>query len=301
MNPKRIAILAVLAAVLMLGFCSRCVSHESGSKSGKRMREGEPSAYLMMHNVTKKNNCFGVESYERHGIADIDYYPARMLRFDPGYYEGATYAEFELQDDYERLLFAAGTDRAGNDERSVLAVFGDGKKLMEHLFVEYSVPEQFELDIKGVKTIRFEIMTGKGGTIVADATLWKSARKAHPLKPLTKAEAKPTELVNELPPYHAGGSHTLVGPTRLTDDEWRPKMNINGIQYESGIVMGAWHGGGELAGGYAGRGRRAGVRVVQQGDHRHRYGHPRRQPGAIRHRNGRADAVDRYGSVLFAF
>ena len=46
MNPKRIAILAVLAAVLMLGFCSRCVSHESGSKSGKRMREGEPSAYL---------------------------------------------------------------------------------------------------------------------------------------------------------------------------------------------------------------------------------------------------------------
>lgn len=239
MNPKRIAIIAVLAAVLMLGFCSRCVSHESGSKSGKRMREGEPSAYLMMHNVTKKNNCFGVESYERHGIADIDYYPARMLRFDPGYYEGATYAEFELQDDYERLLFAAGTDRAGNDERSVLAVFGDGKKLMEHLFVEYSVPEQFELDIKGVKTIRFEIMTGKGGTIVADATLWKSARKAHPLKPLTKAESKPTELVNELPPYHAGGSHTLVGPTRLTDDEWRPKMNINGIQYESGIVMGA--------------------------------------------------------------
>lgn len=97
MNAKRIGILAVIAVVLMLGFCRRCVSH-GGSSSGQRMREGEPSAYLMMHNATKKNNCFGVESYERHGIADIDYYPARMLRFEPGYYEGATYAEFELQD-----------------------------------------------------------------------------------------------------------------------------------------------------------------------------------------------------------
>ena len=200
------------------------------------MKGDEPSAYLNYHQATKMNNCYKVESYDK-GIADMT--PGGM-RFEPGHVEGRAYAEFDLDGQYERLLFIAGTENNREDYRSALGVFGDGKKLTEHLFVEQSVPEQFDLDVKGVKTLRFEIMAGEARTIVTDMTLWKSARKAHPRTPLTKAEYKTTELVNELPPYHTGGSHTLVGPKALTrDDDWRPRMNINGIQYTSGIVMGA--------------------------------------------------------------
>ena len=230
-----IVILTALVSVVML---QGCISFSTKSDDKKETSD-RPSDYLLPTQAIKSNDCSKLSEYDT-GIADLNmsFYNAFELNYNR--YHEAPFVEFSLEGKYSKLLFIAGTKNSDDSEKGVLGVFGDGRKLMEKLFDKQSVPEQFEVDVTGVQVLRFErLTTGEALIIVGEMTLWEEGKQAHPTKKLSKAEAKPTQLVADLLPYYVAGSHALIGPQELTRDRWEAKMSINGTEYTSGINMSA--------------------------------------------------------------
>ena len=237
---RTLLIASMLIATTILNCCDDLQEDKEGnnnSPDNEKIEENgdEPSAFLLFKDATNSFESQEATSYTGI-IADMMYSTAFVL--GSIHDDSHPFVEFSLDDNYSRLLFIAGTMNSFTQgKKSVLGVFCDGQKVMEKLFEEQSVPEQFDFDVSGVKVVRFERLTGTGDITIAEATLWTKDKQPHPTKPLYKAEAKPTQLVVELEPYFANSYHTLIGSKE--GSEWKQEMIINGKEYTSGISMDA--------------------------------------------------------------
>ena len=158
--------------------------------------------------------------------------------YDPGI------AVFKIGGKYEKLLFVLG--QTGNTDGShgpfpslsqggVLAVYVDGRKVVDEIIQSWDAPRRFELDVAGVDEVKFALVQGEYYVGIAEATLWASGQKPLPTGNLLPAKPQMRQLVKDIRPYYIRKAEP-VGPTG--DDE-RKEIKINGTTYTSGLALDA--------------------------------------------------------------
>ena len=166
-----------------------------------------------------------------------------VIRYTVGPYR-AGQATFNLGGKYEKLLFVLGItgDREGShgpfpslSDGGVVAVYADGRRVVDRVIQSWHAPCRMELDVAGVNELRFELVQGEYYVAIAEATLWTAGQKPRQTGNLLPAQLQMRQLVKDIRPYFIRKAEP-VGPTG--DDE-RKEIKINGTTYTSGLVLDA--------------------------------------------------------------
>lgn len=149
-------------------------------------------------------------------------------------------AEFSLKGKYKTLNFILGTNPNGNSrskDKGIFVIRADGKKILDKLVADNSVPERISLDVSGVDKLRFEIVEDGTTVAVLEPTLWTAAQTPRETGKITLATAKPTMLVRDLRPYLQDNYHHCVSDNEKYKD--LRSISINSKTYQSGLEFNA--------------------------------------------------------------
>lgn len=148
------------------------------------------------------------------------------------------YAEFSLKGRYRTLTFIVGCsqENAGTD-KAVLAVRGDGRKLLERMVAEYDVPQRVSLDVTGIDRLRFEVTMNDVWIGIAEPVLYTAAQTPRETGKLSLATGKPLMLVRDLRPYKINNYHKCVSQNQKFSD--LRSIKISGKTYKDGLRLDA--------------------------------------------------------------
>lgn len=208
------------------------------------------AAGLKVHaqNITYLSNASPIESHAYTRAQDflfdtmymggVPYRNGFELRTTYGPTEPG-YAEFSLKGRYSTLTFILGcshAESAGTD-KAVLAVRGDGRKLMERVVTEYDVPQRVTLDITGVDRLRFEIVMNDIRIGITEPALWTAGQTPKETGKLSLATGKPLMLVRDLRPYKINNYHKCVSQDKEHKD--LRSIKVSGKTYTDGLQLDA--------------------------------------------------------------
>lgn len=150
------------------------------------------------------------------------------------------YVEFSLKGKYKTLTFILGStqDNGGGADKAVLAIRGDGNKLMERIVAEYDVPQRVSLDVTGVDILRFEIVMNDVLIGIAEPALWTAGQTPKESGELSLVSGKPIMLVRDLRPYKSSNYHKCVSQSEKYDKDLR-SIKISGKTYTDGLQLDA--------------------------------------------------------------
>lgn len=151
------------------------------------------------------------------------------------------HAVFKIGGQYEKLTFFLGAEMGSGDafqqpkceaHTAVVAAYVDGVKIMEQKIKQYDVGQRVELNVKGAKEARFEIVLGEVQVAFAEVVLWKTGETCRETGgPVTSKPVK-KQLVKDLKPYCMTMGHRCVSP----DSECK-SVGIGNKEYDHGIVF----------------------------------------------------------------
>lgn len=150
------------------------------------------------------------------------------------------YAEFSLKGKYKTLTFIVGCYTAENQgtNKAVMAIRGDGRKLLERVVTDYDVPQRISLDVSGVDKLRFEIVMNDVNIGIAEPLLWTEAQTPIQTGKLSRVTGNPMMLVRDLRPYKLNNFHTCISQDENYSKDLR-EIKINGKTYTSGLLFNA--------------------------------------------------------------
>ena len=166
-----------------------------------------------------------------------------VIRYTVGPYR-AGQATFNIGGKYEKLLFVLGItgDREGShgpfislSEGGIVAVYADGRRVVDRVIQSWDAPCRLELDVAGVNELRFELIQGEYFVAIAEATLWTAGQKPRQTGNLLPAKPEMRQLVKDIRPYFSRKAEP-VGPTSADE---RNEIKINGTIYTSGLALDA--------------------------------------------------------------
>lgn len=143
---------------------------------------------------------------------------------------------FPLNGKYSKLTFMMGpmaNSQHISDSPTIVAVRGDGRKLLDEKFHDWDISRPYEIDVTGVKELTFDILAGDGYIGVGKPQLWTAGQKA--IKPdydRTPAKTKMVLLKTRAPYYYDRNNVVLVSP-----NEKIKSFKINGKEYDNGLVL----------------------------------------------------------------
>ncbi len=153
-------------------------------------------------------------------------------------YDSKSYATFNLDGKYDKLLFVLGVENHGtgaggsgiDTQVRVFTVHADGEKILDTKLYPYGVPVRIELDVKGVKELKFSNVVS-GNTAIGEATLWREGQSPTQTGNLITTKPKTIELVKDIQPYFKNNFITPISPS-LKDKSFK----MNGQEYNYGLV-----------------------------------------------------------------
>ncbi len=137
--------------------------------------------------------------------------------------------------DYEDLN---GPNASGDEDNVIVTVRADGRTLLDEVIWNHDAPREVELDVRGVKELRFDVMRGATGLAVSAARLWKAGQ--HPTaapNPLKYPSGNIT-LVKDLWPYYMRqGKITPIVTNRKMPmgANWAESISLNRVTYSTGL------------------------------------------------------------------
>lgn len=149
------------------------------------------------------------------------------------------YAEFSLKGRYSILTFIVGCSQAESSgmNKAVLAIRGDGRKLLERIVTEYDVPQRVSLDVTGIDRLRFEIVMNDVQIGIAEPILYTAAQTPRETGMLSLATGEPLMLVRDLRPYKTNNYHKCVSQNQKFND--LRSIKISGKTYTDGLRLDA--------------------------------------------------------------
>lgn len=157
--------------------------------------------------------------------------------------DNAGIALFNLGGAYSRLTFALGPNMpnsASDGEYCIITITGDGKRLLDTPVWEHDALRFINLDVTGVKELKFSVLKGTFAVAIGQPRLWKSGQKpilpANPLDKLPKGKIK---LMDQLKPYfirHSGWVRN-IGTEKIENGPQfiEKSIRINRKEFYSGL------------------------------------------------------------------
>ena len=150
-----------------------------------------------------------------------------------------TCVTYNLDEKYDKLLFvlahkAGGTGANGSGidiDAKIMVVKADGKKILDKVIFPYDVPERIALDIKGVKELRFEVLSGDAAIAIAEATLWKAGETPFETGNLLNRNPQTVELGKGIAQYFKNSTISEIGTKPLET------VRIGGKKYDNGFAV----------------------------------------------------------------
>ena len=149
-------------------------------------------------------------------------------------------ATFNLEGKYEQLSFIMGpVDYQIFNEPSIIAIFGDGRKIFEGVVKPADLPKHITLNISEVKTLAFTRVQGALNIAFCEAALWKKNQKPHDLQGESTPAASKKMLFKDIKPYHMNGSTELNnnGHKWVTPDRKFTSIKIGNKTWDHGLIM----------------------------------------------------------------
>lgn len=191
--------------------------------------------YLANEYTPSASYCY--KAYKYNGASSPQFVMGG-LKWQGGFTIGHTdgpfapgYATFNIGGRYDKLMFVLGYLISGIDNDTVIfTVLADGQKIFDRVIYVHSTEERVTLDIKGVKELKFQIVTGHGRIGVAEATLWAAGQTPKQTGNLITGKARTIELVKDLKSYYNNDVMKPVSP-----DSKVKSFKINGVDYSYGL------------------------------------------------------------------
>lgn len=152
----------------------------------------------------------------------------------------AGYATFDIGAKYSKLLFVLGVENYGRGaggsgiaiEPNLVTIYADGHKILDKKVYPYGIPERIELDVEGVKELKFSIVQGDGYIAIGEATLWRAGQSPIETGNLITSKPRTVELAKDLKPYFKNLKFSVVSPTSE-----QKSIKINGKEYQYGLKV----------------------------------------------------------------
>ena len=137
--------------------------------------------------------------------------------------------------DYEDLN---GPNASGDEDNVIVTVRGDGRTLLDEVIWNHDAPREVELDVRGVKELRFDVMRGATGLAVSAARLWKAGQRPTAAPNPLKYPSGNLTLVKDLwPHYLREGKITPIVTNRKMPmgANWAESISLNRVTYTTGL------------------------------------------------------------------
>ena len=152
------------------------------------------------------------------------------------------YVVFDLPAGYDKLSFVVGPDSpnsASDKYNAILTVKADGNRVLDKVIWEHDAPQEYTVDLKGARQLRFDVPKGEANLAFGAVKLWKSGQtfkpSGDPLRSIPLTDR--VQLVGQLYPHfirHSG----WVAP--ITSQEVKgirkeTSISINRVEYKTGL------------------------------------------------------------------
>ena len=140
-----------------------------------------------------------------------------------------------LGPDYEDMN---GPNASGDEDNVIVTVKADGRVLMDEVVWNHDAPREVELDVKGVRELRFDVMRGATGLAVSAARLWKAGQRPTAAPNPIKYPTGNLTLVKDLWPYYLRqGRITPIVTDRkmLMGADRAESISLNRVSYNTGL------------------------------------------------------------------
>ena len=137
--------------------------------------------------------------------------------------------------DYEDLN---GPNASGDEDNVIVTVRADGRTLLDEVIWNHDAPREVELDVRGVKELRFDVMRGATGLAVSAARLWKAGQRPTAAPNPLKYPSGNLTLVKDLwPHYLREGKITpiVTGRKMPMGANWAESISLNRVSYTTGL------------------------------------------------------------------
>ena len=152
------------------------------------------------------------------------------------------YVVFDLPAGYDKLSFVVGPDSpnsASDKYNAIVTVKADGNRVFDKVIWEHDAPQEYTVDLKGARQLRFDIPKGEANIAFGAVKLWKAGQtfkpSGDPLRSIPLTDR--VQLVGQLYPHfirHSG----WVAP--ITSQEVKgirkeTSISINRVEYKTGL------------------------------------------------------------------
>ncbi len=153
------------------------------------------------------------------------------------------YVIFNLNGSYDKISFVVGpsSPRGASDEGNcIVTMKADGKKVFDKVIWDHDAPQEYAIDIKGARQLRFDVPHGETNLAFGAVKLWKAGQ---PYKPSADPQrAIPSggrvQLVGQLEPYFlrsSGYVSPISSKERVADKRPETAISINRVEYKTGL------------------------------------------------------------------
>jgi len=150
---------------------------------------------------------------------------------------------FDLPAGYEKMSFVLGPHRpnAASDKYNIiLTVKADGRRVFDKVIWEHDAPQEYVVDLKGARQLRFDVPKGEVNLAFGAVKLWRAGQAYKPSgDPLRSIPTTgPVQLVGQLWPYfirHSGWVHPITKRTDISGIRKEEAISINRVEYRTGL------------------------------------------------------------------
>lgn len=150
------------------------------------------------------------------------------------------YAIFQLDGSYDKISFVVGPDdpRGASDKYNcIVTMKADDKRVFDKVIWDHDAPQEYAIDIKGARQLRFDIPRGETSLAFGAVKLWKAGQEykasADPLRSIPLNDR--VQLVGQLFPHFLRSSGWVSPITSKDVNRKTESISINRVEYKTGL------------------------------------------------------------------
>ena len=150
------------------------------------------------------------------------------------------YVTFQLNGSYDKISFVVGPDSprgAGDENNCIVTMKADGKRVFDKVIWDHDAPQEYVIDIKGARQLRFDIPRGETSLAFGAVKLWKAGQaykaSADPQRSIPSGGR--VQLVGQLAPYFMRSSGWVAPITSQNMSRRKESISINRVEYKTGL------------------------------------------------------------------
>ena len=150
------------------------------------------------------------------------------------------YVVFDIPAGYEKMSFVVGPDAPGaatDKYNCILTIKADTRRVLDKVIWEHDAPQEYVVDLKGARQLRFDILKGEANLAFGAVKLWKAGQTPQPCAdPLRKIPLTDrVQLVGQLYPHFMRSSGWVHPITAKDVNRKTASISINRVEYKTGL------------------------------------------------------------------